>query len=76
VVPVGPYDEIDDLPGARAPRVRSQQIAAALDSAYARWHDLKADALANATSLHAEWSYAKSLAALRSFIEDAHEGDP
>jgi len=68
-IPVGPYAEIDDLAGARAPAVRPSDIADALEFARAQWLTLRAAALENAARTREVWSYAESLRPLQTLIE-------
>lgn len=68
-VKVGPSDEIDDLPGARAPRLRSKWIGEALEFAYQEWPKLRSVAVGNAAAFRQEWSWANQLQDFRDYIE-------
>lgn len=68
-IPVGPYAEVDDLVGSRAPSVRSWQIGKALEAAQIAWPELALQAAKNAEQIQKLWSYEAALGALRSFLE-------
>jgi len=65
---IGP---IDDLPGARAPRVFVKDIAEAIEFAYENWHKLKAAALVNAQAIRLEWSWERQTEAFIRWLEGA-----
>ena len=63
---VVPHDEpgpIDDGPGAVAPIVEPEAIAAALQAAYDNWHELSAAAFDAAPAVAVNWSWSRQLAA-------------
>ncbi len=58
----GPEAPIDDGPGAMAPSVEPDAIAAALREAYQRWEHLDREADRNASEVRATWSWPVQLA--------------
>ncbi len=58
----GPDAEIDDLPGALAPTVEPDAIAAALMEAYKTWLVLDGAAWRGAEDIRTEWAWARKLA--------------
>jgi glycosyltransferase involved in cell wall biosynthesis len=57
VVETGPLEEIDDYPGAVAPRLTWESVADALLQAHDKWRELDADAMAHASIIQEEWSW-------------------
>jgi glycosyltransferase involved in cell wall biosynthesis len=70
VVPIatGELEEIDDFPGALAPSLRAEDVAAALEDAYLRRDSLKAETLAAAADIREHWSWENQLAAFHAYI--------
>lgn len=61
VVKTGAPTTIDDGPGAMAPSLRSEDVEAALEHAYARWKELHQAAQRNADRVRSEWSWANQI---------------
>jgi hypothetical protein len=60
----GPLTPIDDGPGALAPEVAPEAVAAALQEAYQRWEQLDRHAVAAAPEVARYWSWPAQLAPL------------
>jgi len=56
-IATGELDAIDDLAGARAPRVHPYHVAEAIRWTYEHWLKLKAAALVNAPDIRLAWSW-------------------
>ncbi len=70
----GPDGPIDDGPGAMAPTVEPDAIAAALCDAYKRWEQLDVDASDAAADVQTSWAWATQLGPLmRDFAEPIDE---
>jgi glycosyltransferase involved in cell wall biosynthesis len=69
----GPDAPIDDLPGAMAPAVEPDAIAAALRRAYTEWAALDAAAGAGAAALRDEWAWSKQLAPFVEYLREIGE---
>lgn len=66
----GPDEPIDDLPGSRAPSVRPEAIAVALQTAREDWPRLHAHAQSNAHIWRSNWSWKASLEPFVKLIKD------
>jgi glycosyltransferase involved in cell wall biosynthesis len=62
VIPVatGSYDTIDDGPGATAPSLHYEDVAAALKLAYDGWPIISKACAEESKSIHQEWSWAET----------------
>lgn len=61
IIDTGDLEPIDDLPMSRAPALRWQHVYNSLRRARSRWLTHQADALRCVPTLHAEWSWERSL---------------
>lgn len=68
-VPTGDYQPIDDVPGARAPSLETEDLIQALGGAYRSWHALKAAALADAPVVGQRWSWPEVLRTFATKLE-------
>jgi glycosyltransferase involved in cell wall biosynthesis len=77
-VPVehGPDAPIDDGPGALAPSVSPDAIAAALRQAYTDWERLNAGAAAASTSIRVNWAWQRQLAPFVEVLRQPVEPEP
>jgi len=66
---------IDDGPGARAPSVEPDAIAAALKEAYARWERLDAMAWGEASFVGSFWAWSRQLAPFIGVLSSPVEAD-
>jgi len=66
---------IDDGPGALAPTVEPDAIAAGLKEAYARWEQLDSAAAAAAAAARAQWAWSRQLAPFMKELSSPVEAD-
>lgn len=66
---------LDDGPGALAPSVEPDAIAASLKEAYTRWPELDAAAAAGAAQVRAQWAWPRQLAPFMTVLGSPVEAD-